>query len=167
MTNYVYAPGGRVSGFTAQAVGQALEQIRDNGDGFFTPADVLEESRPDYAPLHGAFEWDDTTAAEAHRLTQAGMLVRAVRVQTFAVESNEVRVVRAFVSVGNSAGTLAYTSVARAMSEPDLRAYVLSEALASWRSFEAKYATLLDLGEASRLIYDAIEANRDEVLVTS
>jgi len=35
--------------------------------GILEPQDVVDAARPDDHPLHGAFEWDDGIAAEAHR----------------------------------------------------------------------------------------------------
>jgi hypothetical protein len=55
-------------------------------DGALTPSRVLESAQPDDAPLHNAFEWDDTTAGNEYRLIQARQLIRAVVV---VVESDE------------------------------------------------------------------------------
>lgn len=54
----------------------ALEQ-----DGRIRPGWVVEAARPDDSPLHGQFTWDDTVAAEAYRLAQAGRLISRVRLQ--------------------------------------------------------------------------------------
>jgi hypothetical protein len=42
---------------------------------------IVDESRPDDAPLHPAFEWDDALAGEAYRVHQARSLVRAVMLE--------------------------------------------------------------------------------------
>jgi hypothetical protein len=53
----------------------ALENL-----GSITPQDVLDDARAPDSPLHGLFQWDDATAAEAHRLDQAREVIRQVRV---------------------------------------------------------------------------------------
>tara|TARA_R100000458_G_C8277613_1_gene253206 strand:- start:3795 stop:4382 length:588 start_codon:yes stop_codon:yes gene_type:complete len=79
MTNYQFKSGHYVSGVGPQDAGEELERI-NNKYGKTTPADVVDESRPDDAVLHPAFEWDDEIAAEEHRKTQARQLIRAVRI---------------------------------------------------------------------------------------
>lgn len=55
-----------------------LEKIKRENGGLLKPEDVLDEAaHPDH-PLHREFEWDDTVAAAAHRLTQARTLIRSI-----------------------------------------------------------------------------------------
>lgn len=48
--------------------------------GALTPGAVVEAARPDDHPLHGMFEWDDSTAAAAYRCAQAAQLIRSVKI---------------------------------------------------------------------------------------
>jgi hypothetical protein len=50
-------------------------------DGYIEPAAVVEEARDERSPLHSEFEWDDTRAAELHRLDTARSLIRFVRLE--------------------------------------------------------------------------------------
>ncbi len=61
----------------AEKAAKEFERIRRKV-GALTPAAVVDESRPEDAVLHSAFEWDDTKAAEEYRKGQAGTLIRAV-----------------------------------------------------------------------------------------
>lgn len=63
----------------AQDAGEELERINDKY-GQTTASNVVDESRPEEAVLHEAFEWDDEVAAEEHRKTQARSLIKTVRV---------------------------------------------------------------------------------------
>ena len=63
----------------AQTVATALDGLYQ-AHGEITATAVVEAARPKKAPLHPAFEWDDTKAAEEHRLWQARRIVRAVQV---------------------------------------------------------------------------------------
>lgn len=49
-------------------------------DGGVRASVVLDESRPEEAPLHDRFEWRDPVAAEQYRLTQARRMVKAASV---------------------------------------------------------------------------------------
>lgn len=48
-----------------------------------TPPQVVEEARPEGSPLHSEFEWDDSIAAEQHRLTQARALIGSYKVRMY------------------------------------------------------------------------------------
>jgi hypothetical protein len=61
-------------------VGSALSEIY-NERGRVAPEDVVEYADDPASPLHSAFEWDDTVAAQQHRLAQARSLIKAVRVR--------------------------------------------------------------------------------------
>jgi hypothetical protein len=76
---YSFRSGTRVSGVDAQTAGDELARIVDE-HGELTAPLVVDESRPQDAPLHPVFEWDDQTAAELHRQHQARNLIRAVQV---------------------------------------------------------------------------------------
>lgn len=63
----------------AQTAGEELDRIRQEY-GTLQPATVVDEARPDDAPLHPVFEWDDAEAAERYREHQASTLIRQVKV---------------------------------------------------------------------------------------
>lgn len=76
---YNFRRGAEVDGVDAQTAGEELARITAQHDGL-TPAVVVDESRPDDAPLHPVFEWDDAVAAELHRQHQADTLIKSVQV---------------------------------------------------------------------------------------
>lgn len=51
-----------------------------NRDGYVTASTLLEESKRPNAPLHHHFEWDDSVAANEHRLWQARQLIARARI---------------------------------------------------------------------------------------
>jgi hypothetical protein len=83
MTNFVYREDPirteMVLGVDAQTAGEELDRIRKER-GTLGPGAVVDESRPDEAPLHPVFEWCDPVAAEKYREHQATNLIRQVRV---------------------------------------------------------------------------------------
>jgi tRNA A37 N6-isopentenylltransferase MiaA len=60
----------------AQMVAEELERIGTTGP--INPSRIIEAARPDGAPLHPMFEWDDKAAAHEYRLNQARRLARAI-----------------------------------------------------------------------------------------
>jgi len=68
--------------------------------GELTPQAVVDEARPETAPLHNRFEWDDALAGEAFRRVQAGELIRSVRIQ-YGIDpkTSERKYIRAFYAV--------------------------------------------------------------------
>lgn len=76
---YNFRRGTEVDGIDAQTAGEELARITEH-HGALTAAVVVDEARPDDAPLHPAFEWDDAVAAELHRQHQADTLIKAVQV---------------------------------------------------------------------------------------
>ena len=66
-------------GVDAQTAGEELDRIRQE-HGTLEPGTVVDESRPDEAPLHPVFEWCDPKAAELYREHQATHLIKQVRV---------------------------------------------------------------------------------------
>ena len=130
-------PGFEIGNLTPQIVGDTLADIEDR-HGVIDPHTVVDESRPEDAPLHPAFEWCDEIAAEKWRVEQARRVVRSVEI--IAEDRNEPTQI-AYVNIQSQGG---YVSVATVRSQPDL----YEEALQSYRSrLEAAVAQLAKLEE--------------------
>ncbi len=99
-------------GLTADDAAQELERIRN--EKMLTPANVVEESRAEDAPLHECFEWDDSKAANQHREAQARHLIRAI----FVVHENQTAPIYYNVEVGESGRR--YEHIEVVMQTPDL-----------------------------------------------
>lgn len=78
-------------------IAQRLASIYQKAGGL-RDTDVLADARKKTSPLHSQFEWDDTTAAEAHRLSQAGALIRRVHVKVIPAPESEPIRVRAYIA---------------------------------------------------------------------
>lgn len=72
---YKWATGSRISA-DAQIAGEVCAELEARGA--LTAKNLLDESRPDDAPLHGAFEWDDGVAAEKYREDQARKIIHSI-----------------------------------------------------------------------------------------
>lgn len=127
----------------AQTAGEYLRELDENGG--LTAERLLDESRPEKALLHGCFEWDDTSAAEAHRLWQARYFIGNIIVTQ--IEEKLVIPTRAFVNVTDASHTqkAVYRPVRIALSDGDSREIVLANALRELEIFKSKYQMLSEL----------------------
>jgi tRNA A37 N6-isopentenylltransferase MiaA len=115
MADYCFRqnPGIEIGNLTAQIVGETLADIEDR-HGIIDPHMVVDESRPEDAPLHPVFEWCDEVAAEKWRTEQARRVVRSVEI---VVEPQYGSTQIAYVNIQSQGG---YMSAATVSSRPDL-----------------------------------------------
>lgn len=135
----------------AKSVGEHLELLRKQCKGELTPKDVVDDARHDNSPLHSFFEWDDSVAAEAHRLGQARGLIRAVVAVYVSDDQPAVRQ-KAYVHIAEPQAPH-YRELTHAMSLKKTREMVLQRA---WRELQAWKNRYRDLKEFSALV-DVIE----------
>lgn len=128
----------------AEKAGAELERL-EKKHGHISPQIVLDSSRKENAPLHKCFEWNDTTAAEKYRLTQAGQIINNLVVVLDEYEHHEP--VRAFVNVVKNAPARAgeFLHISSAMQEDESREIILANALRELKEFEKKYKELGEL----------------------
>lgn len=136
-----------VFGISAQDAGEELERIKTER-GYLSPENVVEESRPPEAPLHGCFEWDDAIAARKYRCQQASHIIRSITVDIEHPSKNSPVSVRAFVAIPGG-----YTDIITAVRTPDYHAAMLKEALDELSAFKRKYNDLRELS----MVFEAIE----------
>lgn len=142
---YQYKFGARCP-VPAQVAGE--ECARLEAQGRLTPHDLVEESRPEDAPLHKAFEWNDAIAAERYRETQAGYIIRSVEV----VMEEASEPVRAFVSVVEESQR-SYQSIEVVMRDANSREALLESARRELAAFQRKYESLTELAD----VFEAIK----------
>ena len=63
-----------------------LLELELASSGRLTVDAIVEDAASPDSPLHGEFEWDDTTAARKYRKVQAGALMRRVRLDVVTKE---------------------------------------------------------------------------------
>lgn len=138
-------------GLDAQVVGDYLEQLRQQ-HGHLPPEVVVAAAQAPASPIHRAFEWDDTKAADAYRLAQAAQLIRAVVIEMDATHAPVV--VRAFVSVTGDDTARTYQGIQEVLRHDAMRDELLRAAgreLGAWRR---KYEVLAELSA----VFEAIDA---------
>jgi len=137
---YKFKSGTRLK-VSAQAAGELCAELESQGK--LTPHEVVEVSRPDDAPLHSAFEWDDEIAAEKYRETQASYIIRSVEV---VVEGSD-KPTRAFVSLTVAENEREYREINKVLSIRSERELLLAEAKRELTAFKHKYAVLEELAD--------------------
>ena len=140
MSVYRWVTGSHIRG-SAQAAGEECAKLEMRGE--LTPKALVDESRPEDAPLHDMFNWNDEEAAELYRQTQAQYIIRSIEV----VAVGDSKPVKAFVSVQTVGKSRIYQNTEVALSIPDTRDQVLQAALAELRAFERKYGRLEELAD--------------------
>jgi hypothetical protein len=138
---YKYNAGSRLP-VPAQVAGEELERIAATNDGIILPSTVVEESKPESAPLHDCFEWQDEIAAEKYRLDQARQIIRTVVVTEH--EGREIEPTRAFVNI-ITAEQQGYMATGAALSDESLREQVLSRARSEMATWADRYRHLSEL----------------------
>lgn len=107
----------------------------------------MEDARPESSPLHAAFTWDDHEAAERHRLSEAGYLVRSIVVVYRDEGQTEDREVRAFIPVTvRDADEQRYLPILAAMSDDEYRQQIIGRALGEMLALRRKYQDIQEFG---------------------
>lgn len=140
---YAFRPDSPISkfGISADVAGQTIEQLAHANGGAAKPEQLVDVARPRRHPLHGYFEWRDDVAAEAHRISQARNLIRAVVIQP---APSAPTYIRAFVSIVPGHG---YELIAAVMSDEHKRNQLVARALAELEQMQARYAHLVELAD--------------------
>lgn len=143
----------------ADVVGHTLEGIEER-DGKVTKKAFLEESRPEDAPTHSMFEWNDAIAAEKYRMVQSGKIINNLVVTVHSEEREEPITAKALVNVEPEENKHAsFISITTAMSSADTAEIVLKHALAELETFENKYRSLKELAD----VFAAIDKVREKI----
>jgi hypothetical protein len=107
---------------TPEVVGQELQRIHEE-DGTLRPQAVVNAARPEDAPLHPAFEWNDLVAGEQYRNIQARSLIKTVQIQ-----NTEDSQPRDPVYVNVSRQDSSYEPIGKVVNTPDLFEAAFSQA---------------------------------------
>ncbi len=129
----------------AQVAADRLQLIREEL-GEITPRAVVADARGDNSPLHLCFDWNDATAAEAHRVHTARQLIGSLIVVS--VDSKPVhRETRAFVHITADASPR-YEPIEVAIRNVDMREEIIRQAkleMQRWRERYAAYEEFADV----------------------
>ena len=140
-------------GVPAEVAGKVMEQIEEK-HGEVTKELFLEASRPEDSPTHNCFEWDDSVAAEKYRLNQAYHVILDLEITIAEDTSGSLSPAYVNVIQKTSKESAKYRSLEVAMSDDELRANVIANALREFEQTKQKYSHLVELTD----IFKAIES---------
>jgi hypothetical protein len=129
----------------AQTAGEELKRIHAER-GKLTAKDVVDESRPDDAPLHPAFEWRDQVAAEEYRQIQALNLIKVVEVIQPAADEQKPE--PAYVKVASKPAL--YEPPAKVVKTPQLFESAFLQACERLRAAERAMEQLQEIAKRER-----------------
>lgn len=133
------------SRFRARAndVGIELEKIASENGGVIEPAAVVAAAQSEESPLHSCFEWDDSKAALAHRMNQARLMIRSLRVVPEGeANGKEQGSEIAFVSITAANAKAGYVRTRDALSDPERTKIVMRSANEALRGWIQRYSHL-------------------------
>jgi len=120
---------------------EELAKIAKRNGGVLMPAAVVKAARRESSPLHDRFTWDDSKAAQKHRLWEARQLIVTVRVIV-----NDSEPFNAYISLKpDRPEGGGYRAMVEVLSDKELRAQMLGDALAELEVFRKKYKDLKEL----------------------
>lgn len=141
-----------------QVAGEMCEELEKNGQ--LTAKNLVNVNRPEDAPLHSLFEWDDEKAGEKYREIQARGIIRSIVVK----KENVKEPVRQFLNITREDNR--YHSIDVLMSAQDTRIATLKMALAELVAFKRKYSNFSEFAGVFTAI-DQIRIDDIEVEKTS
>jgi hypothetical protein len=115
--------------------------------GRLTPQLVVDAARPDDAPLHSRFEWNDEIAGERYRLDQAREIIRSVRVvYRDATTEERARSYRMFSSAMTEEGR-AYLPTQAMLEDPFQRRLLIQTMRRDMAALHEKFQHLAEWAE--------------------
>lgn len=134
-----------------EAIRAELERLER--DGKIRPVDVVEAAKDESSPLHDCFTWDDGEAAHQYRLMEARNLLRVYVVRP---DNEQGPVVRAFVSLTSDRVQQGggYRAIANVMSDEELYAQMLHDAVVQLRNVQKKYKAIKELASVWSAVDD-------------
>lgn len=127
---------------------QLLDVRKQTGD--LTPENVVDVAADPAHPLHSRFEWDDTVAGERWRISQAGELIRRVKIVYTDEPEREPRKARAFFSSAYAkpdAPKGSYSPTTEIMENPVHRRMLLAQCKRELDDFTRKYGHLVEFAD--------------------
>lgn len=132
----------------------AAEMMKLSENEGLTAENLVNASRPEDAPLHKEFEWNDEKAAELFRQEQARYMIRDIIIIND--DSPKQEQVRAFVHI-KQPEQQQYEPFQVVVKDEDKMSILLETAKKELASFKAKYCGILEFAK----LFEAI----DEIII--
>lgn len=151
---YEWKSGSRIKG-NAQESGELFKQLSETKDGL-TAETLLEANKPETAPLHNDYEWNDEKAAHEWRLHQSRHFINSLAVKVVSEDAAETEtIVRAFHIADEPSH---YEPITAIIKEKTKYEQLLQTAYSELQAFRRKYSVLKELNP----IFESIEKVVDD-----
>lgn len=144
--------GSHITDSQAQIIGEETELLLES-EGQVTARRIVDVAVAGDSRLHDFFDWDDETAADAHRLDQARYLMRSIEVYYALEETEEAKPIKAMYSVIDDEQGRIYVPLDAVIADTGYREQVIEKALNKMRGWACKYRQYKEL----RTVIDAID----------
>lgn len=133
----------------ANEAGKVMEELERTVG--LTTKNLVEASKPEDAPLHKEFEWDNEIAGPKYREIQAGKMITSLKVVT---KQDETKKTRGFVTLDYAPGKPGkFESIEKVLEVEEKRNRLLTLAIRELQAFRKKYIALSELSE----LFDVID----------
>lgn len=149
---YEWKTGSRIKA-DAQKSGELFEQLSKTEEGL-TASTLLEANKPESAPLHNEYEWNDEKAANEWRLQQSRHFINSIT--TIVMSDSEEQQVRAFHIVTEKSQ---YEPIMAIIKEESKYERLLANAVLELEAFVRKYNTLKEI----KTIIDSFEEMKEKL----
>lgn len=145
---------------SARVAFNQLEKIRGKSNGALTPGAVVIAARNKSNPLHTHFEWDDSIAAEKHRIDQSKYLIRSLEVVY--EDAPNINPQRVYVTVTEEKkvdmpARKVYKTIEETLKDPVARDELLGNAIRDALTYRRKYAMLSELANVFHALDEFVE----------
>ena len=146
VNKFAPANGSRLTVEQAARYGSRISKLSEKR-GFVTPSIVLEDARKSASPLHDYFEWDDSAAAEAWRISQANYLIRSIVVTIVDEDRPQIK---QFFSVTptpemKTDASKVYVTLNTVLSHEEIREEVIAYAKQELKGWSERYRQYSEL----------------------
>ncbi len=132
----------------ANVAGRVMEELERTVG--LTTKNLVEASRPEDAPLHKEFEWNNDIAGEKFREMQAGKMITNLKV---VIKQDETKKIRGFVTLEHSVGRPGtFERTEKVLEVTEKRNRLLTLAIKELQAFRKKYIMLSELAELFDII---------------
>lgn len=134
-----------------------LEKIRE-ANGEVTPDKVVASAKPAKSPIHKAFTWNNTKAANSYRKEEARNMIRSIEIVRVELPLTPTRAYEVkSAPVKDCPQRKVYTTTEEILADPVARDELLMGAIRDALSYRKRYAMLSELAGVFHAIDDFAE----------
>lgn len=166
MNKYKATKGAMFNDEQAQVIGERVEELAEENNGYITPELVVIDAKFKKSPLHNHFEWDDGIAAAQFRIRQARQIMSHIDI---IIKTNgDEEPVKAFHNViiineKDNTSERVYSPLINVMSDKEQYRQIVEKAMKELDGWRKRYKQYQELGK----IFAVIDEVKEHTVVLS